>query len=343
MKVLVCGGPSDWVKGAFQKKLAHAGFEMKTHWPMRKKPPAELPKDINLVLILQDFIGHSLRKSIISRIPKEIPYIELPMRRWSESMLLLEKKGLLPEVKRPKKKKEIEKVVNNFQEMFESVEGVNTSNPSGVKFSLSDAIEIEFDTTLLAKPENIEAAITSVFLYYEGTVSKDAVKKAIYKVWAQKAFCYRQNKVEKYDEAVGAWINRYAEKYHADFGSYPAYRTISVSGEAFFGRRITHNRITRVSHENPEWLASINGKRSGVSTINTSKQTTEIKDERDMTDMFVEQAQQVPQKAAAEHTDKKQAIIITADESVLKDISWHLLKLAQSGAVPRTFSVELTG
>ena len=341
MKVLVCGGPSDWVKGAFQKKLAQVGFEMKAHWPMRKRPPAELPKGVSLVLILQDFIGHSLRKSIISRVPKDIPYIEIPMRRWSESKLLLERKGLLPEVKEPEKEKETEKVANTFQEMFEVVEAPAASKPAGVKFSLSDAIEIEFDTNLLANPENIEDAINSVFRYYEGTVTKEAVKEAIHKVWADKAFCYRQFKVEAYDDAVSGWINRYAEKYNTDFGAYPAYRTISVSGEAVFGRRVTHNRITRVSHENPNWLASIKGKRGSASTTSAIKPTTEVKDERDMTDMFVEQA---PKKAAPEPepADKKQAIVISADEAVLKDISWHLLKLAQSGAIPRAFTVELT-
>jgi len=92
---LIVGGPTDWIEGAFQKKLNAIDYNMVAHWPARKQPPAEWPKKIEIALFLVDFLGHSLRNKVKAMAPSDCPIVEIPFRRWSIALEILKSQGRL--------------------------------------------------------------------------------------------------------------------------------------------------------------------------------------------------------------------------------------------------------
>jgi len=93
-KALVVGGQGSFVKEKLSKSLSRHGVAISMHlsWDKRR-PPSKLPKDIDLVYICTDMVGHGLSVPCMQYARDlGIPYVN-GTRKWAESLERLTQAG----------------------------------------------------------------------------------------------------------------------------------------------------------------------------------------------------------------------------------------------------------
>jgi len=93
-KALVVGGQGSFVKEKLSKSLSRHGVAVSVHlsWDKRR-PPSKLPKDIDLVYICTDMVGHGLSVPCMQYARDlGIPYVN-GTRKWAESLERLTQAG----------------------------------------------------------------------------------------------------------------------------------------------------------------------------------------------------------------------------------------------------------
>jgi hypothetical protein len=91
---MVVGGQANFVKEKLSKNLARHGIAVHTHlcWDKRR-PPAKLPQDIDLVYVCTDMVSHSLSEPCMNYARElNIPYVN-GTRKWAESIVRLTSAG----------------------------------------------------------------------------------------------------------------------------------------------------------------------------------------------------------------------------------------------------------
>ena len=93
-QAMVVGGQANFVKDKLSKNLARHGIAVHTHlcWDKRR-PPAKLPQDIDLVYVCTDMVSHGLSEPCMNYARElGIPYVN-GTRKWAESIVRLTTAG----------------------------------------------------------------------------------------------------------------------------------------------------------------------------------------------------------------------------------------------------------
>lgn len=91
---MVVGGQANFVKDKLSKSLLRHGIAVHTHlcWDKRR-PPAKLPQDIDLVYVCTDMVSHGLSEPCMNYAREiGIPYVN-GTRKWAESIVRLTAAG----------------------------------------------------------------------------------------------------------------------------------------------------------------------------------------------------------------------------------------------------------
>jgi hypothetical protein len=83
MRVLIAGGPADFVNQRIKLNLSKAGLEVAAHWEYKRTPPRQIPVGISAVILLTDMCGHDLSNRARELARAESIPLCMTVRKWA--------------------------------------------------------------------------------------------------------------------------------------------------------------------------------------------------------------------------------------------------------------------
>jgi len=248
MDVLVVGGYPSLLQGAYGKKLAEKGIDIRWHEP-RGAVLDCIPEACEGVLIIKDLVNHQLAGLAIGHAKaKGIPFVQVT-RKFSHALPIIEGSGFLKSVRITSKKAE-SALSSLVVEDIPTLDNQEPANEDALMITQTDELNEAMDILFLEDPYCTKqpSVVMQRLKDLSGlSCSQDAVdqmcKKRIasLKEWQNKRLDPKQRDTR--DAVRMRWLTGYILEYNAANGSFPQYKLLNEEAKTFFGSTIEHTRL----------------------------------------------------------------------------------------------------